>query len=88
MVLNGTALLCKQTHYDKQQLYILESLEKAAITYINVIINKTKGNFMSHDQLQEKYNIKTNHIVTLQIPSSIQNNWIKTLKEIKYIAHL
>ncbi len=34
---------------------------------------------MSHDKLQEKYNIKTNHIVTLQIHLRIPNNWTKTL---------
>ncbi len=40
------------------------------MTYIKDIINKTNGHFMSHNELQEKYNIKTNHIVTLQIHSS------------------
>ncbi len=80
--------MAKQTHYDKQQLCILESLEKAGITYINDIINKTNGHFMSHDELQEKYNIKTNHIVTLQIHSNLPNNWIKTLKERIYSTPL
>ncbi len=46
-------------------------LKKAGITYINDIINKTNGHFMRHDELQGKYNIKTNHIVTLQIYSSL-----------------
>ncbi len=61
--------------------------EKAGITYINDIINKTNGHFMTHDELQGKYNIKTNHIVTLKIYSSLPNNWIKTLKK-EYMAHL
>ncbi len=63
--------------------------KKARISYINDIINKTNGYFMSHDELQEKY-IKTNHIVTLQnfIHSSIPNNWTKTLKEKIYSTPL
>ncbi len=48
--------------------------KKAGILYINDIINKTNGYFMSHD---ENSNITTNHIVTLQIHSSIPNNWTK-----------
>ncbi len=36
---------------------------------------------MTYDELQGKYNIETNHIVTLQIYSSLPNNWIKTPKE-------
>ncbi len=48
-----------------------KALKKAAITYINDIINKTNGHFMSHDELQEKYNIKTYHIDTLQIHSHL-----------------
>ncbi len=61
--------------------------KKEGITYINGIINKTNGHFMSHDELQEKYNIKTIHIVTFQINSNIPNIWNKTRKE-KNIAHL
>ncbi len=39
--------------------------------------------YRSHDELQEKHIIKTNHvIITLQIHSSIPNNWTKTLKEV------
>ncbi len=49
--------------------------KKAGITYINDIINKTNGHFMTHDELQKKYNIKTTHIVTFQIYSSLPNNW-------------
>ncbi len=59
--------------------------KKAGILYINDIINKTNGYFMSHD---ENSNITTNHIVTLQIHSSIpQITGLKTLEE-KYLAHL
>ncbi len=58
-----------------------KAYEKAGISYINDIINKINGYFISHDKLQKKYNIKTNHIVTLQIHSSIPNNGTKTLKE-------
>ncbi len=61
---------------------------KAGITYINDIMNKTNGHFMSHGELQENYNIKTNHIVTLQIHSIIPNNWSKTLKENIYSTPL
>ncbi len=43
---------------------------------------------MTHDELQEKYNIKTNHIVTLQIYSSLPNNWIKSLKKRIYSTPL
>ncbi len=50
--------MAKQTHYDKQQLYILESLEKAEISDINDNIDKTNEHFMSHDDLQEIYNSK------------------------------
>ncbi len=42
---------------------------------------------MSHDALQEKYTIKTNHIVTLQINPRIPNNKAKILKYI-YMAYL
>ncbi len=38
--------------------------------------------------MQEKYYIKTNPIVTLQIHSSIPNNWTKTLKEKIYSTPL
>ncbi len=63
-------------------MYILESLEKnQGISYVNDIINNINEFLMSHYELQEKYNIKNNHIVTLQIYSSLPNNWIKTLKE-------
>ncbi len=81
--------MAKQTHYDKQLLYIYWKVwEKAGITYINHIINKTNGHFMTHDELQAKYNIKTNHIATLQIYSSLPNYWIKTLKERIYCTPL
>ncbi len=42
---------------------------------------------MIHDELQQTYNIKTNHIVTLQIYSSLQNNWINTLKKRIYSTY-
>ncbi len=58
--------------------------KKAGITYTNDVMNKTIGHFMTHDELQEKYNIQTNRIVTLQIYSSLPNNWIKTLNERMY----
>ncbi len=43
---------------------------------------------MSHDEQPEKCNIKTNHIVTLQIHSNLPNNWTKTLKEEIYTMPL
>ncbi len=51
--------MIKQTNYDKQQLYKLESLgKKSGITYINDIVNKTNGHFMSHNELQENTTLK------------------------------
>ncbi len=55
-------------------------MEKS-ISYINDTINKSNGHFLSHNELKGKYNIKTKHIATSQIHSSIPNNWNKTLKQ-------
>ncbi len=52
-------------------MYILEIMKKAGILYINDIINETNGHFLIHKELETKYYIKTNEILTLQIYSSI-----------------
>ncbi len=55
------------------------------ILYIKDIINETNGHFLTHKELQMKYNIKTNQILMLQIYSSIPKDWIKILNK-KYIV--
>ncbi len=43
----------------------------------NGIIDRTNDHFLTHKELQMKYNIKTNQILMLQIYSSIPKDWIK-----------
>ncbi len=42
-----------------------KSWKNDGILYINDIINKTNGHFLTHNELKMKYNIKTNQILTL-----------------------
>ncbi len=65
-----------------------KSWKNAGILYINDIINKANGHFLTHKELQKKCNIKTNQILTLQIYSSIPKDWIKILKEKVYSSPL
>ncbi len=60
--------------------------KNARISHINDIINKSNGHFISHNKLQEKeiYNIKTNHILILQMQSCIPTNWTNILKQKVY----
>ncbi len=54
-----------------------KSRTNAGILYINDIINKTIVHFLTHKELQMKYNIKTNQKLTLQIYSSFLKVWRK-----------
>ncbi len=56
--------------------------------YINDIIKEHNGIFLTHRELQCKFNIKTNYIETLQIQSTIPKEWINTLKKNNYSSPL
>ncbi len=47
--------------------------------YINDIIKRHNGIFLTHEELQCKFNIKTNYMETLQIQSTIPKEWTNTL---------
>ncbi len=56
------------------------SWTKAGIMYINDIIKQHNGIFLTHEELQYKFNIKTNYMETLQIQFTIPKEWTNTLK--------
>ncbi len=58
-------------------------MKNAGIVYFN-IITPSNGNFLSHEIIQEKLNIKINYIETLHIQLSIPENRIKMLKQKTY----
>ncbi len=48
------------------------------------MIKQQNGIFFSHEELQCKFNIKTNYMETLQIQSTIPKEWTHTLKKSNY----
>ncbi len=62
--------------------------QKAGISHINYIMNKSNGNLISHETLQKnKKNLKINYIEVLQLQSSIPKNWMIILKQNTHIVH-
>ncbi len=72
-------------YYNAKQMRILVILQKAGISNINDIMNKSNGNLISHEALQKlPINRKINYIEVLQLRSSIPKNWMIILKQNTY----
>ncbi len=69
-------------------MHILEILEKDGISHINDTINKSNGNPISHEVLQNIFNLKINYIEVLDSQSSIPKNWMIILKHNTYSTPL
>ncbi len=61
-----------------------KSWTNSGIMYINEIIKQHNGICLTHEELQFKFNIKTNYMETLQIQSTIPKEWTNTIKKNNY----
>ncbi len=69
--------MAQQTHYNKQQTHILETMAKTCINTNNKILNN-ENKFLAHSGINHTFGIKGTYLDIAQIQSSIPN----TLKQI------
>ncbi len=86
-ILEQSIWINKDTTINNKCIY-WKSWKNVRILYINGIINKTNCHFLTNKELQMKYNIKINQILTLQIYSSIPKYWIKIFQKNIYSSPL
>ncbi len=71
---------------NKNYLY-LKSWENNGISQFRDILNEN-GEFLTHEELKQKYNITTTFLQTIQVQKSIPTPWIQKTKHCRITANM